>query len=296
MRFSVAASVALIVAVMSILVSALPTYINNAGIKTIAKRPSPKSGAIPPIACYGAAEYTPVANKQGEAEWAAPEEGAETTATEAFKAKAEALKEIVNANPSALAEIQDRGDGYIGQSIVYNNCPFAVHNNIVHAPRPGVDAPPEEMYSILHPGAELSHPFAHDPRMGISWKLWRTDVENTAPVQFEWTWDNTFQRTWYDLSMINAGDAGWLNEDAHEGEAIVSDEDGLGAYVGKVGIRHAFKDEGMTLVPDRTEGNCVPLQCAPGEEYCTASYNAHNDWGQQHDCREGVDLKLTLCG
>ncbi|OAL35665.1 hypothetical protein AYO20_05046 [Fonsecaea nubica] len=176
------------------------------------------------------------------------------------KATTPGVTEPINEVP---VEESDRGDGYLGQSIVYNNCTFTVHSNI-----------PQEM---------LSHPFAHDPRLGVSWKLWRTDVENTSPVQFEWTWHDALQRTWYDLSMINAGNAGWLSPVAHRGEPIVGDEDGLGAYVGKVAIKHAFKVEGMTLVPEVVGGNCVPLHCASGEAYCTASYNVHNDWGQQHD-------------
>ncbi|OAG39254.1 hypothetical protein AYO21_06458 [Fonsecaea monophora] len=141
-------------------------------------------------------------------------------------------------------------------------------HNSVHGPRPGVEGPPEEIYSILQPQEMLSHPFARDPRLGVSWKLWRTDVENTSPVQFEW---NMAQRV-----PANLG--------------------GLGAYVGTVAIKHAFKAEGMSLAPEVVEGNCVPLHCAPREEYCTASYNVHNDWGQQHDCGEAVDLKSTLCG
>ncbi|KIY00124.1 uncharacterized protein Z520_03809 [Fonsecaea multimorphosa CBS 102226] len=293
MRF---ASVALVAAAMSLLVSALPTQINDEGVK-------PLPEGEPPFAYHGALEHPPLApavpaapaapvNKQREAEGDAPEEHPEPTTPASTEPEPEGGVDVAG----APAGIVDRSDDYLGQSVVYNNCPFAVHSNIVHGPRPGVEGPPEEIYSILQPQQVLSHPFAHDPQMGVSWKLWRTDVDNTAPVQFEWTWHNSFQRTWYDLSMINAGKAAWLNEDAHQGEAIVGDKDGLGAYVGEVAIKHAFKEEGMTLTPNVVGGNCVPLHCAPGEEFCTASYNVHNDWGQQHDCGEAVDLTLTLCG
>ncbi|OAP58098.1 hypothetical protein AYL99_07188 [Fonsecaea erecta] len=318
MRFAaVATAVALFVMGTGLLlVSALPTHINDAGIQ-------PFAGEDSPFACHGVLEHTPArpAVLLGDA-GGSSEEDAEATTPEPHDPAVEVTAgfgstwpdhidtiestpavdmeltppDDMEAVPSPLVEAEGHGDGYVGQSVVYNNCNFAVHSNIVHGPRPGDEGPPEEIYSILQSQDSLKHPFAHDPRMGVSWKLWRTGVENTAPVQFEWTWHDSFQRTWYDLSMINAGEVGWLNEDAHQGEAIVGDEDGLGAYVGRVAIKHAFTDEGMTLTPGIVQGNCVPIRCAPGEEYCTASYNAHNDWGQQHDCGEAVDLKLTLCG
>lgn len=189
----------------------------------------------------------------------------------------------------------------IGHASVENACAFAVNSNIVHAPRPGAEGPPEEIYEILLPGARQTHPFVHDPSMGVSWKLWRTDVENTAPVQLEYTWIPEARRTWYDLSMIDAGEA-----EALEGsgvEAPVPDADGYGEYRGSIGIRHAFTDGGMSLSPDlegqdqdTAAGNCVRVGCVPGEAYCAGAYNTWNDWGQQHDCGEGVDLKLVLCG
>ncbi|OQU96471.1 hypothetical protein CLAIMM_02552 [Cladophialophora immunda] len=216
--FSVATAATLGVAAMSLLASALPTYHDDAGIKPSAEEDSA-------FACHSAMEHAPAApaNKQWEAETGASEGHSETATPEAAEPKPEeadeaaaAPEDSAGAYPSAPAEVGWRGDGYLGQSVVYNNCPFVVHSNIVHGPRPGVEGPPEEIYSILQPQEGLSHPFAHDPRMGVSWKLWRTDSDNTAPVQFEWTWHDSFQRTWYDLSMVNAGDAGWLDEDAHQ--------------------------------------------------------------------------------
>ncbi|KAK6382375.1 hypothetical protein LTS17_004262 [Exophiala oligosperma] len=191
-------------------------------------------------------------------------------------------------------------DAAQGTAYVINNCPFGVMSNIVHGTS-GVDSdgvPPEEIMSSIAPGQTVSHPFSHDPNTGVSWKIWRTDVSNQAPVQFEYAWIPEAKRTWWDLSMIDAGKVGWLDEEAGNaaGEDIVGDRDGYGAYVGRVGVKHAFVDEGMSLVPSVQDGICQAVVCRPGEQFCKTAYNVWNDWGQQRDCAETVDLTLTLCG
>ncbi len=196
-------------------------------------------------------------------------------------------------SPTGTGQIPNQ-DG-LGQAIVVNACPFAVMSNIVHPPREGSDEAPEEILSTLAPGATETHPFVHDPEMGISWKIWRTDIENQSPVQFEWAWVPNVQRTWWDLSMIDAGEVDWLKK-TDAGKQIVGDADGYGKYVGQVGVLHPFADEGMSLVPDVAEGNCIAIFCEPGQEFCKNAYNVWNDWGQQHDCPEHANLKLTLCG
>ena len=47
----------------------------------------------------------------------------------------------------------------LGAASVLNACPFAVHSNIVHAPRPGEveGVKPEEIYSVLETGVEIGH-------------------------------------------------------------------------------------------------------------------------------------------
>jgi hypothetical protein len=193
--------------------------------------------------------------------------------------------------------------GGLGQAVVRNACPFAVHTNIVHGPRRG-QWPPEEISGVLQPGETSTHPFSHDPNTGVSWKIWREDGANTAPVQLEYTWIADQRRTWYDLSMVDAGAPEWLQNAAEtrsDDHEIVPDKDGYGDYQGSIGIKHAFADDGMTLTPQQhgkaaAQGNCVAVQCEPGARYCTGAYNTWNDWGQQHDCAEGVDLNLVLCG
>ncbi|KAK5221617.1 hypothetical protein LTR47_010804 [Exophiala xenobiotica] len=190
---------------------------------------------------------------------------------------------------------QDQSQDGLGQAIAVNACPFDVMSNIVHPPRPGVEGKPEEILSTLAAGATATHPFTHDPDMGISWKIWRTDIENQSPVQFEWAWIPGMQRSWWDLSMIDAGEVDWL-ETGSAGEEIVGDADGYGEYVGQVGVRHPFADEGLSLVPDVNEGKCVPILCQPGQEFCVHAYNVWNDWSHQKDCPEHANLRLTLCG
>ena len=51
----------------------------------------------------------------------------------------------------------------LGAAQVVNTCAFDVHSNIVHAPRPGAEGPPEEIYTVIPAGRESSHPFLHDP-------------------------------------------------------------------------------------------------------------------------------------
>ncbi|KAI1628554.1 hypothetical protein EDD37DRAFT_644346 [Exophiala viscosa] len=190
-------------------------------------------------------------------------------------------------------------NGGVGEAIVVNACPFSVQSNIVHAPRPGVAGAPEEIFSVLAPGQTATHAFSHDPKMGISWKVWRTDVANHSPIQFEWTYVPEQGRTWYDLSMIDAGKIAYTDPNASG--KIFGDADGYGDYVGQVAVKHAFADHGMTLTPMSggnvlTEGNCVAVRCQPGDEFCKDAYNVWNDWGQQRDCAQGASLKLTLCG
>ncbi|KIW15926.1 hypothetical protein PV08_05976 [Exophiala spinifera] len=181
-----------------------------------------------------------------------------------------------------------------GTAYVKNACPFTVMSNIVHGASAESHEAPEEIYSSIAPGQTLSHPFSHDPNTGVSWKIWRTDVSNQAPVQFEYTWIPDAKRTWWDLSMIDAGRVDWL-ESKNAGKAIVGDQDGYGAYVGRVGVKHAFVNEGMSLVPSAQQGICEAVVCRPGEQFCKTAYNVWNDWGQQRDCHESVDLTLTLC-
>ncbi|KAK5196590.1 hypothetical protein LTR92_004135 [Exophiala xenobiotica] len=117
---------------------------------------------------------------------------------------------------------QDQSQDGLGQAIVVNACPFDVMSNIVHPPRPGVEGKPEEILSTLAAGATATHPFTHDPDMGISWKIWRTDIENQSPVQFEWAWIPGMQRSWWDLSMIDAGEVDWLETGAPERRSSVT--------------------------------------------------------------------------
>lgn len=186
---------------------------------------------------------------------------------------------------------------------VYNKCTFAVNSNIVHGARGGDETKPEEIWVVLQPGQNFSHSFEHDRNLGVSWKIWRTDVDNTAPIQLEYTATDTL--TWWDLSMIDAGEAGWLDGPTEDAEIqpanITGDADGLGDYVGMVGIQHSFAQYGLSLVPfldgnEVSQGNCVAVRCSAGESYCTSAYNTWNDWGQQKDCANGVSLHLTLCG
>jgi hypothetical protein len=197
--------------------------------------------------------------------------------------------------------------GGAGVAFVHNNCSFAINSNIVHGPRPEDKGPPDEIYGMLEAGESLEHAFSHDPNVGISWKVWRTDHDtvNTSPIQLEWTWGPVAKRTWYDLSMIDAGKAGWVempeNGDALSPADLVDHPDDLGRWVGNVGIEHPFKREGMSLTPyigseEVFEGNCKGVKCAAGDPYCTGAYNTWNDWGQQQDCSEEVSLKLVLCG
>ncbi|KIV88206.1 hypothetical protein PV10_09123 [Exophiala mesophila] len=188
-------------------------------------------------------------------------------------------------------------------ALVYNKCTFPVNSNIVHGARGGNEAKPEEVLGILQPGQTWSHSFEHDRNLGVSWKIWRTDVDNTAPIQLEYTATDT--STWWDLSMVDAGEAGWLDESTEDvGNELADttgDADGLGDYVGMVGIQHSFAEYGLSLVPvldgnEVFEGNCVAVKCSAGESYCKSAYNTWNDWGQQKDCPSGVSLQLTLCG
>lgn len=205
--------------------------------------------------------------------------------------------EIVHgAHPTSSTKGNGNGNGAEqGSAFVINACPFTVMSNIVHGTSASSNGIPEEIYSSIAPGQTVSHPFSHDPNTGVSWKIWRTDIPNQAPVQFEYAWIPEVKRTWWDLSMIDAGSVDWLEEE-NAGKAIVGDQDGYGAYVGQVGVKHAFVDEGMSLVPSVQEGICEAVLCRPGEQFCKTAYNVWNDWGQQRDCAEHVDLTLTLCG
>ena len=68
------------------------------------------------------------------------------------------------------------------------------------------------------------------------------------------------------------------------------------------GIEHPFAQYGMTIQPMRdgqaveNEGICSIVACRAGEPTCIAAYNYPEDWSRQHDCAEGVTLRLTLCG
>ena len=189
-----------------------------------------------------------------------------------------------------------------------NACPFKVHSNIVHAPRPGAPKgeDPEEIYSVLGSGVEVEHPFVHDPNMGISWKLWTEEA--AGPVQFEWTWKPDEKKVWWDLSMIDAaGDTASGTEAADStvtntttGAADVSNvRRGEGSLLG---VSHPFAAYGLSLRPHRDgngiemEGICGRIDCPAGEEVCWQAYNAWNDWGKQHDCGEDVGLRFVLCG
>lgn len=204
---------------------------------------------------------------------------------------------------TSLAQHSDSPSSNGASASVYNKCTFAVNSNIVHGARGGDEAKPEEIRVVLQPGQSFSHSFEHDLNLGVSWKVWRTDVDNTAPIQLEYTATDTL--TWWDLSMIDAGEAGWLETPTEDAEIepanITGDADGLGDYVGMVGIQHSFAQYGLSLVPfldgnEVSQGNCVAVRCSAGELYCTSAYNTWNDWGQQKDCANDVSLHLTLCG
>ncbi|KIW73984.1 hypothetical protein PV04_02057 [Phialophora macrospora] len=186
-----------------------------------------------------------------------------------------------------------------GSALVYNACAFTVQSNIVHAPRPGEDGAPEEIMGAIAPGETLSHPFSHDPNLGISWKIWRTDGDNHNPVQFEYAWTPDSTLVWYDMSMIDAGEIEWLDPESHEGEAIEdgANNDGTGDLTGKVAVEHPFggEDEGMRLDP-LGNGDCDSVVCPAGEQYCLKAYNTDTDDQAMRACTESVDLKLTLCG
>jgi len=181
----------------------------------------------------------------------------------------------------------------IGVVHVQNLCPFTVHSNVVHSPRDSdcEDCPPEERYSLLQPNSTASQPYNTDPDTGVSWKLWRTDTPvQHGPVQFEYTWDTTISRLYYDLSMVDA--------------ATVRTPQLVTADAGHV--QHAFAQEGITVGTFRVdskrsvvavaEGRCEGVVCLAGERACRGAYNAWNDWAQQHDCSESVQVVVTLCG
>jgi hypothetical protein len=192
-----------------------------------------------------------------------------------------------------------KASGSTGSAIVHNACSFDVHSNIVHAPRTGARGAPEEIPGVIQPGETLTHPFSHDPNLGVSWKLWREDVANKNPVQLEYTWVPSSGRIWYDLSMINAGDVQWLDADSHVNETIKAgaNNDGTGKLTGEVAVAHAFggENEGITLAPHRGSG-CGTIVCAPGEQHCTKAYNTDTDDQAMRDCEQSADLKLTFCG
>jgi hypothetical protein len=152
---------------------------------------------------------------------------------------------------------------------------------------------------VVAPGETLSHPFSHDPNIGISWKIWRTDGDNRNPVQFEYTWTPDSARVWYDMSMIDAGEIEWLEPESHEGEALEdgANNDGTGDLTGKVAVEHPFggEDEGMRLDPQGV-GGCDSVVCPAGEQYCLKAYNTDTDDQAMRACTESADLKLTLCG
>lgn len=132
--------------------------------------------------------------------------------------------------------------------------------------------------------------------MGVSWKIWRTDTNNTAVVQFEYTPEAAV--TWYDLSMINGGEVVYTDpskssEKIEEG----TNNDGTGELTGQVGVVHAFAEEGLSLAAMGSEGGgCGSIVCVAGEQYCKQAYNTDNDHQAMRDCEADVDLKLTLCG
>ncbi|OCT45899.1 hypothetical protein CLCR_00061 [Cladophialophora carrionii] len=213
-----------------------------------------------------------------------------------------------HANKVSLRDLHTRQDNSsspsssssnAGSALVYNACTFTVQSNIVHAPRAGDAGAPEEIIGAIAPGETFSHPFSHDPNMGISWKIWRTDGDNDNPVQFEYAWTPDTARIWYDMSMINAGEIEWLEPDSHEGETIEdgANNDGTGDLTGKVAVAHPFggDDEGMRLDP-QGGGDCDPVVCPAGEQYCLKAYNTDTDDQAMRDCAESADLRLTLCG
>ncbi|EXJ78700.1 hypothetical protein A1O1_09102 [Capronia coronata CBS 617.96] len=193
---------------------------------------------------------------------------------------------------------RDETGSTAGKATLYNACPFTVYSTIVHGTGAGDTGALEEVYQTLEPEESVSHSFEHDAEVGVSWKIWREDTDNTSPVQFEYTWIQGSKRTWYDLSMIDAGEAEWLEDSDEE---IVADEGGYEDYTGDIAIKYSFQEYGMTLIPqvdgkEVADGNCLSVKCAADEEFCTAAYNTSDDWGQQHDCEDSVDLKLVLCG
>ena len=161
-----------------------------------------------------------------------------------------------------------------GSAVVHNACKFSVRSNIVHPPRVGVSGNPEEIMGTLAPGATLTHPFSHDPDMGISWKLWREDAgtSNHKPVQLEYTSVPLSGGLWYDMSMIDAGTTEYLDAAAHESETIAAgaNNDGSGALTGMVAVAHPFggAGEGMTLTT-----NCGSVVCPAGQQYCKTPFS-----------------------
>jgi hypothetical protein len=208
----------------------------------------------------------------------------------------------------------------LGSASFLNACPFAVHSNIVHgargpsSPEDDTFIPPEEILSVLAPGEERTHPFVHDPGLGVSWKLWPSEGEGegegsgngggAVPVQFEWTLVPGERRSWWDLSMIDAtaGQGGGpvkrsLVVGGKGNECRQSDADPTFE-----GVPHAFAPYGLSLQPHHDgdaverEGMCSRVECPAGEGVCRQAYNAWNDWGQQRDCAEDVSLRVVLCG
>jgi hypothetical protein len=68
-------------------------------------------------------------------------------------------------SPTPQGSVMDSSP--LGSARVINACPFAVHSDIAHSPRPGVDGAPEQILSVLAPGENVEHPFLHDP--GMCW-------------------------------------------------------------------------------------------------------------------------------
>jgi len=167
----------------------------------------------------------------------------------------------------------------------------------VHGPRPGINGPPEEIASTLGPDERVEHDLVQGPNIGISWKIWREDIENKRPIQLEWTWVPDSERTWYDLSMIDAAEA--QKQDSSE-EELEPGQLEFEMSAGAVGVKHAFAELGLTLTTERNanaveHANCVDIKCEPGDEYWLKADNKSDDWERQHDCQEDVGLKLTLC-
>ena len=148
--------------------------------------------------------------------------------------------------------------------------------------------------------------------MGVSWKLWPEHAPR--PIQFEWTWVGEQARTYFDLSMIDAGarkrsltarqewdgesEQEWQGEDEQEWQPEQEQPQGEEGS----SISHPFAAFGMTIQPMRNgetitgEGMCQTVACPAGASGCTAAYNFAEDWSRQHDCPEGTSIRLTLCG